>query len=321
MMPKTQKAIPEYVSRCLQLAVLLEVSAHPKPGNVHRTADFKGTRYEHFLASAVALEPHFRHAARHGVSTRNGDAGGIGLSQVGVGGIIRDAVQDVTLWQHGGNTVLGTIILLMPVAAAAGKTLAKGEFSVDELRRGIRFVVGSTTSEDAVNLYEAISIAQPGGIGKAPKLDVTDASSKEEIIKEKVTLYEVFKISAPWDSISAEWVNGYNITFTIGYPFLIQQLEKTRDINIATVHTFLEILSRIPDTLIARKAGVPLAKEVSEHAGKVLEEGGLKTPKGRDMLVRFDAELRASAHTLNPGTTADITATVLAVAILNGYRP
>ncbi|WP_455363487.1 triphosphoribosyl-dephospho-CoA synthase, partial [[Eubacterium] cellulosolvens] len=37
------------IAAALQLAVLLEVSAYPKPGNVHRTRDFELTRFEHFL--------------------------------------------------------------------------------------------------------------------------------------------------------------------------------------------------------------------------------------------------------------------------------
>ena len=64
--------IAEHVSRCLELAILLEVSAHPKPGNVHRTADFRETRYEHFLASAVAVAPHFKHTAERSKSRHHG---------------------------------------------------------------------------------------------------------------------------------------------------------------------------------------------------------------------------------------------------------
>jgi len=86
MTSKTSKDIPEYVSGCLQLAVLLEVSAYPKPGNVHRNANFQGTRYEHFLASTVAVKPHFRHAAKQGVSVHFGK---ICLARIWVGEVIK----------------------------------------------------------------------------------------------------------------------------------------------------------------------------------------------------------------------------------------
>jgi len=318
MMKLAFEDIPEHISRCLQLAILLEVSAYPKPGNVHRTADFEETRYEHFLASAVVLKQHFMDAVQRGLSVHVGETS---LDRVGVGEIIRKAVVDVSSWQHGGNTVLGSIILLVPLAVAAGLTRAEGKLSLRAFRRNIRSVVESTTPEDAVKLYEAIRRAQPGGLGKAPKLDVTDVASRKKIVEERISLYKVFKISAPWDSISSEWVNDYFITFNIGYPFFTRQLKETGNINTATVNTFLKILSEVPDTLIARKAGLSTAEEVSAQAKKVVEKGGLKTPEGKELLLKFDSKLRDPAHQLNPGTTADITSVVLAVAILKGYRP
>jgi len=308
----------DHVSKCLQLAILLEVSAYPKPGNVHRTADFQETKYEHFLASAVATGPHFRRAARRGAMV---SAGKIGLEKVGLGAVIKSAVRDVSRWQHGGNTLLGSIILLSPLAAAAGTAFAKGTFSVNKLRENVKKVVESTTPMDAVDVYDAISIAKPGGIGKAPKLDITDPVSKKKILDERVTLFDVFKIASGWDSIAYEWVNNYPITFDLGYPYFLQQFQGAGDINVATVHTFLKILSEIPDTLIARKVGLAKARDVSLQAKHVLEIGGLLTPEGKRGLWALDGDLRRGSHKLNPGTTADITAAVLAVSILSGQRP
>ncbi len=318
MTAETRVVIAEHVSKCLQLAVLLEVSAYPKPGNVHRTADFQETRYEHFLASVVALAPSFRNVAQKGVLVARGE---INLDELEIGKMIRDAVEQVKKWQHGGNTLLGTVILLTPLAAAAGITLAEKQFSVSKLRKNIKLAAESTTPIDAVNVYDAISIAKPGGLGKAPKLDVADPTSKQEILKDNVTLFDVFKISSHWDSISAEWVNNYSITFDLGYPYFAKMLEKTNDVNIATVHTFLKILSEVPDTLVARKLDLARAKEISVQAMQVLDAGALTTGKGREKLFQFDNKLRDSKHELNPGTTADLTAAVLAVAVLDGYRP
>jgi len=307
----------EHVSRCLELAVLLEVSAYPKPGNVHRTANFKETRYEHFLASAVAVAPHFKHAAEQGIKVSEGK---IKPADVGIGTIIKDAVKSVSLWQSDGNTLLGAIILLSPMAVAAGM-LAKEDFFPSKLRKNIKVIVESSTPMDAVNVYDAIEIAKPSGLGKAPKLDVTDPASKQKILDEQVTLLEVFKIASAYDSITSEWVNNYPITFDLGHPYFSQQLKETRDVNTATVHAFLKILSEVPDTFISRKVGSAKAKKISAEAGRVLESGGLTTPSGRHLLQKFDKKLREPDHKLSPGTTADITEAVLAVSILNGYRP
>jgi len=308
----------EHVSRCLQLAILLEVSAYPKPGNVHRTTDFKETRYEHFLASAVAVAPHFRSAAEQGIRV---SAGKISPCEVGIGDTIKNAVMSVGEWQGGGNTLLGSIILLSPIAVAAGMTLAEEAFSLVKLREKMRVVVESSTPADAVAVYDAIGTAKPGGLGGAPKLDVTDPASRQKILEGEVTLFDVFKIASGYDSIASEWINNYSVTFDLGYPYFDQQLEETRDVNTATVHTFLKILSEVPDTLIARKVGLAKAKEVSAQVRQVLEAGGLTTPSGRDSLWKLDEKLRDPAHQLNPGTTADITAAVLTVSILKGYRP
>jgi triphosphoribosyl-dephospho-CoA synthetase len=56
----------QHIQRCLQLAIILEVSAD-KPGNVNLVVDFEGTRVEHFLASSVAAGPSFMDAAYRGI--------------------------------------------------------------------------------------------------------------------------------------------------------------------------------------------------------------------------------------------------------------
>ena len=286
---------------------------------MHRTADFLETRYEHFLASAVAVAPHIRKAARRGARVSKGN---LTLDRINVGEIIRDSVFDVAAWQSDKNTLLGSLTLLAPIAVAAGLTMAEDQsFSVDGLRRNLKIIVEATTPKDAVSFYDAVAIAKPGGLGRVPRLDVNDKTSKRRILAQGTNLYEVFKISSSWDSVAAEWTSNFHITFDIGYPFFKTQIDKSEDVNMASVHTFLKILSRVPDTLIARKAGIPKAEWVSKEAGKVLDAGGLATSKGKDSLRRLDAELHDVRHKLNPGTTADITSAVLAVAILEGYRP
>lgn len=311
--------MPEHVSKCLQLAILLEVSAYPKPGNVHRTSNFKKTRYEHFLASAVSVGPHFQCGAQRGFEARKNRTE---LANISTGRIIKDAVTDIMTWQRGGNTLLGSIILLSPMAAAAGLTLTENtRFSINRFRSDLKSVVESTTAEDAVNVYDAINAAHPGGLGRAPQLDVTDAQSKKKILEMDTSLYEVFKISSSWDSISAEWVNNYHITFDVGYPFFKLQLKQTNDVNTAIVHTYLKILSDVPDTLIIRKAGLRKARWASRQAKQALEAGGLTTRNGRDSVLELDRRLHDSDHKLNPGTTADITSASIAIAVLGGYRP
>ena len=314
----SNKEKAQHISKCLQLAILLEVSAE-KPGNVNLMSSFEGTICQHFLASAVAADASFQEAANRGIAAAENK---LALSEVGLGQLIKTCAKDVNAWQRGGNTILGTIMLFIPIAVATGLTPTERNYVFDfsVMRRNIDLVVKSTTARDSVDLYEAIDIARPSGLNDAPDLDISDPLSKERLIQENVTLFEVFKIASSYDDICAEWVYNYQVTFDLAYPYLRGQLE-SKPLNTAVVHTFLKILSEHPDTFITRKVGKEKAKEVSSDAKAVLEHGGLETEIGKRSLKQFDEKLRLSQNKCNPGTTADLTAAALALCTLGGYRP
>jgi triphosphoribosyl-dephospho-CoA synthase len=306
------------IAAALELALLLEVSAYPKPGNVHRTRDFETTRFEHFLASAAALVPHFRLAALRASRIA---AGPIHSGELKIGERIKRAVESCSEWQHGGNTSLGAILLLIPISYAAGMVPSRKALKSQEIRKNLRRVVRSTNKTDAVNVYRAISLASPGGMGKVPELDVNDRDSLARIRKHSISLFDIFRISSEYDTISSEWVRGFPVTFEIGLPFLVRELHATGDINIAIVDTYLRILSQVPDTLVARKLGIGRAREVSLVAKQVLKAGGMKTSRGREEAEKMDKSLQSTDHRCNPGTTADLTASTLSILLLTGYRP
>jgi len=307
-----------HIASCLELAILLESSAH-KPGNISVVTNFEDTRYEHFLASAVAARASFELAAQRGMALSKGE---ISPSQMGVGDIIKDCVQRISKWQLGGNTLLGTVILLSPIAVAAGMSGdEEGRFDIPGLRRNLKDVIESTTSEDAINLYEAIRIAKPSGLGKVSDLDVNSLESTRRILDEGITLHQIFKIASTYDTICSEWVNNYPVAFDLAYPYLIEQTRKKKETSQAVIQTFLKVLAEHPDTFIARKTSMERAKGVSAKAKHILELGALETHRGLESLEKFDKELRLEGNILNPGTTADLIAAALALCILSGYRP
>ncbi|MBC8497871.1 triphosphoribosyl-dephospho-CoA synthase, partial [Candidatus Bathyarchaeota archaeon] len=155
----------EYVRRCATLAALLEVSAYPKPGNVHRTRDLPDTRYEHFLAGSVALGEAMGRLAVRGYEVEDGVRR---WNEIGLGGLILEAVTDSLAWQGGGNVNLGVVLLFAPIAAAAGSTLRRHEeLDVGDLRGKLGLRARSTAPGGAALGLEgsrtAPSPAGPGG--------------------------------------------------------------------------------------------------------------------------------------------------------------
>jgi triphosphoribosyl-dephospho-CoA synthase len=305
------------IARAAQLASALEVSGYPKPGNVHRVADLEEATFEQFIASSVAIGPILLEVAERGFRAGKGE---IMSTEIAIGGAIKEAIQDTKRWQRDENTNLGTVMLLVPLTAAAGFTLAKlGKIDIKKLRGNLSGILKSTTPQDAVDVYDAISIAKPGGLGKVAELDVKDRRSKKRILDESISLYEVMKISSRWDNISKEWTTDMQITFEFGYPLVKKLYSTTKNMNRTTVQSFLEILSKYPDTFVQRIHGRKVAEEVSERARAIIRKGGMLTAEGRKLVAKFDEELRGRG--INPGTTADLTASSLMVAILDGLRP
>ncbi|MFW6117512.1 MAG: triphosphoribosyl-dephospho-CoA synthase, partial [Thermoproteota archaeon] len=134
---------PGHIAQCLELGILFEVSAN-KPGNITMVMGFEDTFYQHFLASAVAAAPSFRYAAQQGMKVAEGQ---IGVGEVGLGRIIKGCVEDIDNWQTGGNTLLGAVILLSPMAVAAGMTPAEYQYNFrpDTMRENLQLVVEATT--------------------------------------------------------------------------------------------------------------------------------------------------------------------------------
>ncbi|MCW3132926.1 MAG: triphosphoribosyl-dephospho-CoA synthase [Methanophagales archaeon] len=283
----------EYVARSAQLALLLEVSAYPKPGNVSRTHDFKDTRYEHFLASSVAVYPVLREAA---------------VRSEGVGELVRKGVEESIKWQSGGNTHFGALLLLIPLAMAAG---ACESFDMGEIERKAKEVMLNTNVDDAVEVYRAFPKAKVKVRTDVPELDVMDENSLKEIKEKKLSLYEILTISASYDLISRELVRGFEKTF--GYASLLMDFATKRSINDAIAHAYLRFLSEEEDTFVKMKFGTEKSKYVLERAKEIVNSGYV-----RKEIEEFNEVLIREG--INPGSTADIIAAALFVDILGGLR-
>ncbi len=326
------------VMRAAQLASALEVCGWPKPGNVHRTSDFEDATFEQFIAGSIALGPAARAAALQGYKA---GLGKIKVDMIRVGKLIRDAVREEKLWHKGGNTHLGTIMLLIPLSASAGYTTAKwGSIESQGLRESVGKIVRSTRPEDAADMYDAIIASGASGLGgiddpKGPP-SIFDKDARSKLVERGITLYDVLEYSAGWDNIARELTTRMQVSFELGYPTLTKIYRETGSLNKAVVYTFLKILSEHPDSFIARKVGLTSnisdirkaaergfnkAVEVSRKAREILSLGGPLTDEGLEATWKLDRELRSQGGMMNPGATADLTASSLMIAILLGLRP
>ena len=322
------------LAELIRTACLLEARAR-KPGNVHPGAAFEDLCYEDFVLAAQAVAEVLPAA-----------------TEIGVGAAILQAVRRTReLVNRPTNPNLGIILLLAPLAAVPAEI---------SLKDGIRHVLKGLTVEDSRQVYAAIGLANPGGMGKVEAADVTETPA--------ISLLDAMRLAADRDSIASEYVTGFQIVLETGVPFLEEWSRRegeaptepqasagpdatsdsvvflaplapvlggegpgvrgpTRpsitqpvlsDWETAIIHLQLTLMSRFPDTLIARKCGRELAAESATRAQEVLDAGGLQTELGRLMLHQFDAWLRADGHRRNPGTTADLIAASLFAAARDG---
>jgi triphosphoribosyl-dephospho-CoA synthase len=262
------------------LACVLEVSAS-KPGNITPAHDFSDTTYADMVRSALALGPAF--------SWRRARARGVGE-------LIADGV-NATAGVTGANTNLGIVLMFAPLVRAAATRRA-----AEPLRTATERVLAELDVDDAAAAFAAIVRAAPGGLGDAPEHDVRTPA--------QVSLREAMAAAADRDSIASEYATGYAIVFDTGLPLLAQALADRPATLDAIVALHLGLLASRPDTLIERKNGAAAAQAVTAGAREVLD--------GTRTIEDFDASLRGPDHRLNPGTTADLVAATLLVALLTG---
>lgn len=268
-----------------QLALLLEVTGTPKPGNVDREREYDDLRFEHFVAGAVGAQRGLRMAAE-------GTSVGRAFERAVAG--MRD--------QSGGNTQFGALLLVTPLVRAA---------VTDRLSpAGVRELVEETTVADACDFYRAfdhvdVAVDEPPADADIP--DVRQGSDAVETLRENgTTLYDVMERAADRDGVAAEWTNGFRRSFEAA----AWLLEDDGPVYRRASRAFLRLLADEPDTFVRIRNGDDVAAEATERARAVLD-GAEDADQLADEFVERD---------VNPGTTADVTAAGLFVALERGLE-
>jgi len=271
-------------------ASILEASA-AKPGNVHPAAEFPDLTHAELVAAGLAIAPAMERAAE------------VPLGQTILAAV--KAARSVTR----SNANLGIVLAIAPLAAVPDAPvntnreppIGDSAASVPSSPADVAAVLARLTPTDAADVWQAIRLAQPGGMGQSGQHDLADPPPAD--------LLEAMRLAAPHDAIARLWADGYDALHDGLVADLLAALGSGLAVHDAIVDAFLAQLAREPDSLIARKHGLPVALEVSRRAA-----AARAAPQE---IPAFDRFLR-SPRRLNPGTTADLTAAALYILIRDG---
>jgi triphosphoribosyl-dephospho-CoA synthase len=274
---------PDRIAQSAQLAMLIELSSDPKPGNVDRCHDFSDIGYHDFVISAVSIYPIFRTAAQGG----------------SIGHLLLEGVRSWRRWGITTNTHFGSLVLMLPLAAAAGRN--------EDLRSGVAKILEETTVEDAVDFYRAFTLAG-ARVADVQEFSIKEPGAASRLRAAGKTLLDLMRLSKDHDLIACEWANNYERSFHLADVIVVMVRKHGR--NEGVVRTYLTALAESPDSLIRAKFGLSKACEVSLMAKRALED------KTLDSARIMDRELLE--QDVNPGSTADLIAAALFISLLNG---
>jgi triphosphoribosyl-dephospho-CoA synthase len=163
-------------------------------------------------------------------------------------------------------------------------------------------VLRQTTVADTEQLFAAIRLAGPAGLGRSAEHDVRLAA--------RVSIREAMAEAALRDSIARQYVTDYEDIFQRALPHLADARGRLDDRRAAVTDLYLSLLATIPDSHVRRKHGERVASRVTTQAARTYRAwasgaGRAAAPDLRDL----DARLKKAG--VNPGTTADLTVATL----------
>lgn len=280
-------------------ACTLDVAAR-KPGNVSVHSAGHGMQAALFVASAEACATPLCAPGRP------------------VGERIEGAVR-ATQAAAGCNTNLGIVLLCAPLAAACER--ASPAADPDGFAQALGQVLAGLDLDDARAAYRAIALARPGGLGAAPRQDVSQPPT--------IGLRDAMALAAGRDRIAHQYASGFPDVLGLGLPAfeaVLQAADPPADAPAAwpvpqavatraMQRVYLEFLGALPDSHIVRKHGDAVAQTVLSEAAVWRDRARRGEPLDDAALAQWDACLKARG--LNPGTSADLS---VAVALLAALR-
>ena len=257
-------------------------------------------QFTDFLASALAIQPVFDRAG-----------------SVRVGQLVLTATH-ATRQAVRMNTNLGTLLLLAPLATAVATCRRRSSqplcadlsqpsdlpITRAQLRSAVAHTLDELDANDSAAIYEAILLANPGGLGTQTTNDVSG--------KPPANLRSAMAQAASNDAVARQYINNFADVFDMLVPWIEDAMNEPPNLLQAIAQVQLRWLAREPDGLIIRKSGMTIATQVQSMAAQAMA-----TPPDVAAVASLDRFLRIDCKHRNPGTTADLIAAALFVWLIS----
>ncbi len=283
-----ENTIPETIAYLAYLAMLMEVSASPKPGLVcpNHNGAHKDMDYTLFIASATALRPYLYTCAHIGITHAN--ALPIHALQV-----LRhaglEAERTMFSTTKGINTHKGMIFSMGLMVAATGRCMKnKAPLSAPTIAHEASLFVQGIVEQELIALRKT-----------PPKRPLTTGEK----------LFLDYGITG----IRHEAENGFP-TALYAHAQLTKLYKDGLHMSLALPHVLLEIIAISQDTNIFWRGGKEGLSYAKDAALKALQQGGMTTEIGRKGVYMLQEEF--TKQNLSPGGSADLLAVAVFLLLL-----
>ena len=275
------------IASTLATGALIEPIVHPKPGAVTALVGHRDKSIIDYTLQTPALVAALYEACRNAS-----------------GGFVAEGMRSYRLWlKRLGirvNLSLGTVLMLLPLAAAARVAGAPSFCMATRLLRE------HTSVEDSIEYYKTLRYLAPSHLGRyrGPLPDVSSGASPPG-------LWRVLEASSV-DNVHWDMINCYPLTRLA--LSILDDMGLNRD---AVLTAILTILAEAGDTLIMRKYGLRAFK-IAIYEARLALNIARRTDDIAGGVVFLDRLWRPRGW--SPGSTLDIVATAISVHVYNRSR-
>ena len=133
-------------------------------------------------------------------------------------------------------------------------------------------------------------------------------------------LLHAMRLAEDRDLVARQFTSDFETVFCEVVPAMQDRIANGMQSELAVIATHVAVMADHPDSLIARKCGDKIAGESSVRARRVLDLEQSDPEAGQMEMCELDFWLRSDGHRRNPGTTADLIAAGIFVALWMGVR-